>query len=455
MTFTNVFYGFTEIAILLLAGVLIRDIFKPIRKTFLPASVIGGVIGLILGPQFLNVIPIPDLFGQLAGPFGVIMMTSAVFGIELKLGKLKNSAKYTLMMFGTWGAQCVIGLALGELLRKWFDLPQGWGMLGVASFFGAHAIVPSVSTAYESVGAETAQAVMGLGMTISTIGMVVSFILGSILVNIAVRKGWTKYMQKPEQVPAYTLGGIMPEEKRESLGNTVTSEISINSVCMQFCWLLLAFGIGYGVIKIVLLKYFGISVLSNMPDLACGMIGAIILWPILKKIKLERYVDRRSSVQIANGCLDFMICGAVASIQLDIVADNLVAITVLCAVLTLFVTVYCLVVIRKTCREDWFEKAAILFGQNTGSTASGLTLLKMVDPEMGKYCFGGFWHLSEHTWTGYGNFNGSISSGDCIIRKYHSSNDRRDYCFCSSNDCSCVQHNQKSIKIWEGDYDVI
>ena len=382
MTFTNVFYGFTEIAILLLAGVLIRDIFKPIRKTFLPASVIGGVIGLILGPQFLNVIPIPDLFGQLAGPFGVIMMTSAVFGIELKLGKLKNSAKYTLMMFGTWGAQCVIGLALGELLRKWFDLPQGWGMLGVASFFGAHAIVPSVSTAYESVGAETAQAVMGLGMTISTIGMVVSFILGSILVNIAVRKGWTKYMQKPEQVPAYTLGGIMPEEKRESLGNTVTSEISINSVCMQFCWLLLAFGIGYGVIKIVLLKYFGISVLSNMPDLACGMIGAIILWPILKKIKLERYVDRRSSVQIANGCLDFMICGAVASIQLDIVADNLVAITVLCAVLTLFVTVYCLVVIRKTCREDWFEKAAILFGQNTGSTASGLTLLKMVDPDM-------------------------------------------------------------------------
>ena len=52
MTFTNVFYGFTEIAILLLAGVLIRDIFKPIRKTFLPASVIGGVIGLILGPQY-------------------------------------------------------------------------------------------------------------------------------------------------------------------------------------------------------------------------------------------------------------------------------------------------------------------------------------------------------------------------------------------------------------------
>ena len=44
---------------------------------------------------------------------------------------------------------------------------------------------------------------------------------------------------------------------------------------MQFCWLLLAFGIGYGVIKIVLLKYFGISVLSNMPDLACGVIGSM------------------------------------------------------------------------------------------------------------------------------------------------------------------------------------
>lgn len=216
MTFTNVFYGFTEIAILLLAGVLIRDIFKPIRKTFLPASVIGGVIGLILGPQFLNVIPIPDLFGQLAGPFGVIMMTSAVFGIELKLGKLKNSAKYTLMMFGTWGAQCVIGLALGELLRKWFDLPQGWGMLGVASFFGAHATVPSVSTAYESVGAETAQAVMGLGMTITTIGMVVSFILGSILVNIAVRKGWIKYSKTRTGTCVYSWWNYAGRKKRIS-----------------------------------------------------------------------------------------------------------------------------------------------------------------------------------------------------------------------------------------------
>ena len=67
MTFTNVFYGFTEIAILLLAGVLIRDIFKPIRKTFLPASVIGGVIGLILGPQFLNVFLFQIYLGSLQG----------------------------------------------------------------------------------------------------------------------------------------------------------------------------------------------------------------------------------------------------------------------------------------------------------------------------------------------------------------------------------------------------
>lgn len=37
---------------------------------------------------------------------------------------------------------------------------------------------------------------------------------------------------------------------------------------------------------------------------------------------------------------------------------------------------------ERPAEKSWFEKAAILFGQNTGSTASGLTLLKMVDPEM-------------------------------------------------------------------------
>ena len=44
----------------LLLGVFIRAKFKIFQKTFIPASVIGGFLLLILGPQAFNILPFPE-----------------------------------------------------------------------------------------------------------------------------------------------------------------------------------------------------------------------------------------------------------------------------------------------------------------------------------------------------------------------------------------------------------
>jgi len=382
MTFTEVFYGFAELGALLIVGMIIRNKVKVIAKAFLPASVIAGLIGLVLGPQCLGFIAIPVLFAQLAGPLGVVMMTSAVFGVDIRFNRLKSYAVYALLLFGIWGAQCAIGLGVGELLRGLYDLPQGWGFLGVCSFYGAHQIIPGMSVAYASVSQETASLMLDLGMTVSTIGMILSFVIGAIIVNTGIRKGWAKYQDVPERLPDYMLGGLTPKEKRKSVGEEVTTETSINTIALQFCWLLLSFGIGYMIIKVFLVKVVGLQALSVLPDLACGMIGAMLLWPILKKIKMDGYVDKRCSSQVANACLEFMIAGAIASIQLSTVKSYILPIVILSAVMFILTIFYCLYVIRKSCKEDSFEKAVVAYGQNTGNSASAFTLSKMVDPDM-------------------------------------------------------------------------
>lgn len=43
----------------LLLGALLRAKIKLLQKMFIPASVIGGFLLLILGPQVLNVLPVP------------------------------------------------------------------------------------------------------------------------------------------------------------------------------------------------------------------------------------------------------------------------------------------------------------------------------------------------------------------------------------------------------------
>ena len=382
MTFTDLFYGLTELRVLLIVGMIIRNKIKIFAKAYIPASVIGGVLGLILGPQVLGLITIPDMFAQLAGPLGVVMMTSAVFGVDIKVGRLKSYATYAFLLFGIWGAQCTLGLLIGELVRSGYDLPKGWGFLGVCSFYGAHQIIPGMSEAFKVVNEDLAGMMLSLGMTTSTIGMLLSFIVGAVLVNIGIRRKWAKYMETPEKLPEYMLGGVMPADKQKDLGKEVTTEISVNTIALQFSWLLLSFAIGYGIIRILLVQVAGIEVLNKLPDLACGMIGAMILWPVLKKFKMSGYVDKRANSQVANACLEFMIIGSIASIQLSTVKTYIVPILILSVVMFALTVFYCLVVIRRVCKDDWFEKAMAAYGQNTGSSASAFTLVKMLDPDM-------------------------------------------------------------------------
>jgi ESS family glutamate:Na+ symporter len=64
MTLMQLQYDMMLFAVLLLAGFAAREVCKPLQKLFLPASVIGGTIGLILGQQVLGWIEIPKTFSQ-------------------------------------------------------------------------------------------------------------------------------------------------------------------------------------------------------------------------------------------------------------------------------------------------------------------------------------------------------------------------------------------------------
>ena len=61
MTFSSIFNDIVILGVFLMAGFVIREIVKPIQKLFIPASVVGGALALIVGPQVLNIVTIPEL----------------------------------------------------------------------------------------------------------------------------------------------------------------------------------------------------------------------------------------------------------------------------------------------------------------------------------------------------------------------------------------------------------
>ena len=67
--------------VLLVAGVIIREFFPPFQKVLLPASLIGGFLGLILGQQVLGIIEIPKAFSEITSIGMRIIMTCVPIGV--------------------------------------------------------------------------------------------------------------------------------------------------------------------------------------------------------------------------------------------------------------------------------------------------------------------------------------------------------------------------------------
>ena len=103
MTLQSLLDDLAVFCIFLMIGFLLREFIKPLRKLFLPASIIGGAVALILGNQCIGLVQIPDSFEGVSGVLITVVTTSVVFGIDINLERLKSDIDYTLacnVMYG-------------------------------------------------------------------------------------------------------------------------------------------------------------------------------------------------------------------------------------------------------------------------------------------------------------------------------------------------------------------
>ena len=68
MEYTNMsfLYDFAFMSLLLIIAQFLRSRIKFLQMFYIPASVLAGLMGLVLGPQFLNVIPWSGKIGSYA-----------------------------------------------------------------------------------------------------------------------------------------------------------------------------------------------------------------------------------------------------------------------------------------------------------------------------------------------------------------------------------------------------
>lgn len=376
MTVASLCSDMLFLSLFMLIGFFVREIIKPIQKLFLPSSLIGGLILLLLGPQAAGVVNVPDSFSSMPNVMINIVMAATVFGVTINRKKMSSYLDYSCMTMTSYGMQMGVGVFLGWLLMKvWPGLPNGWGVMGVFAFHGGHGTAAAAGAAFEKLGNDGNMAV---GMVLSTIGLIVAMLVGMVMVNYGIRKGWGTYVKEPQKQPDYFYGGVLPSEKRAPSGHTVTTGISINHLMLQVAWLLTALFVGTAIFDFLgQYSHF----IAGLPSVLHGIFGGAILWQILKLTKLDRYVDLKT-VKMASGfCLEITVFTAMATLNLSFISTYLIPVLIYSAVLTVLTIPIIFILARRFCRDEWFEKACMAFGAATGNTSTGLALVRAVDPD--------------------------------------------------------------------------
>lgn len=383
MTLTDVLIDFSMLSVLLVIGAWLRRKIKFLQIYYIPVSLIAGILGLLLGPQILGKIsPVCFTFsssiGQWAGILSAIVFSCSFLG--LKLEKVSGEAMQTYFLAGTiHQLQIIVGLSVTFLLGLVFaDLKFGFGILPVLGYYGGHSMAIAGGTIFDDAGYMTSGA--QVGATFATIGLLTGVIWGMIEINRAAQKGTTKVKMRREEMPESMLTGFYPEGERPSLGNSVTASAAIDPLGSQV--MLVGFIILCGhILRTGLIKVN--PFFKNLPLFACCLIFSAIFCIATQKVKkVNDMIDRKTVVRISGSALEYMIAAALATTSISVFTTYAVPLIVVGATVAIVTHFACFTISKWVLpKDDCFETSVGLFGQCCGVLATGLLLLKVVDPD--------------------------------------------------------------------------
>ncbi len=364
---------------LLLIGKLCRAKIKAIQSLFIPPSLIAGVLALAFGPNGLGWLPLSNNLGTysailIAVVFAALPLASPTLKMKEIGSKLGPMWAYSQFgMFFQWAAIGLIGILV---LTPLFGVAEPFGIMCPVGFYGGHGTAAAMATEFGSGFPE--EAARSLGMTTATVGVVLGVIFGVMIIKIATRGHQTNYVTDFAELPNELRSGLIPEEKRDGLGQATVSSISIDHYAMHLGIVIFAAYCGY-LLSDVLLK--GTLKVSGVPVFLTAYVVGMIFKVLLDATKASRFVEQRTISSISGTSTDLLVTCGVGAINLKVVTDNWLPLVVL-LVIGILVTVFmCFYFARKLYRQDWFEKAIFAWGWWTGTMAIGIALLRIVDPK--------------------------------------------------------------------------
>lgn len=390
--------AFLFASFLLLVGLFLRVKLKLLQVLYIPAAISGGLVGLAalqggstvaeaLGvtstalpaewlteqlktwPGFLIAVVFAGLFlDKPARPFAQILRGAARQGNMVWIISL---GQVGLGFLAVW-------LIIEPLQLHPFEgpVPIYFGQLIEAGFVGGHGTSAALGGVYEKLGYPAAK---DLAFFMATVGLIYSVASGMFFVNLAVRRGWTR-MGKVE-IPQ--VSGLEARHLAEEIGLGKVSAEVLDPLVFQGIILATAFALGLGMQQLFELgvQKLGLN-FGGLPLFMFTLLGGWLVRDAMRLLGIGDLIDPATIGRLVAAAMEYLIVAAIASLNLTLVIQSIVPLSILLLVAFVWTTVCLLLIGRRLLPAAyWFELGIINHGMATGVTASGLMLLRIIDKD--------------------------------------------------------------------------
>ncbi len=404
----NVLFAFIVVGVLLIIARVIKQKIRLFQTLYIPESIIAGAIALLLGTGALGAIALsmgasPDsyiagglfpeemqeVWSQAPGVFINIVFAALFLGEHIPNPKEIWRKTAPQVAFGqtlAWG-QYVIGILVTLLvLTPVFGINPIAGALIEIGFEGGHGTAGGMADTLTDLGfAEGGDLALGL----ATVGIVTGIIFGTVLAHWGRQKGYIQ--SEPVEVEG---GDAQFQETAATEPSSVLAKRSrlmrnflIDPLSLNFGFTGLAIAIGWVILEILTLIESatwgrnGLELAGAVPLFPMALIGGIIIQVIMKRLDLDVLIIRRLQERIAGVALDLLVVTALASINLAVLGANIGVFLTLSIVGITWNVLAFVYLAPRILPIYWFERGIGDMGQSMGVTATGILLIRMVDPE--------------------------------------------------------------------------
>ena len=184
---TTFIYSLGLLSLFLLIGVMLRGKIKFLQNIFLPSSVIGVFLLLML--------PLPkeyiNIYSKIPGILIVPIVASIPLGLNLsgKKERMKTVLPHGLIMMGVTMVQIMAGIISYFIFKN--IIPSLYPIFGAElefAFAGGHGTIGMLSNMLKERNLSYWNISQGVGSAVATFGLVGGILLGMVIINIGARK---------------------------------------------------------------------------------------------------------------------------------------------------------------------------------------------------------------------------------------------------------------------------